>query len=461
MPKKVIGLVSTFAPGDSWPQETIDRVAATHEVVKAALKDMGYEVEDTGNVNRTMEDMVKAGRELRYRSVQALVLYVGTWTYANCAVALVREAGVPVVIWADAGAGTCGLVGGAIARGGMDEFGFHANLVYGPFDDAATREKCRIYLDAACAVSSMKGEKLGLGGGTCMGMVTAVCDPNVVRDKFGVEIETFEQMEIIARAEKIDDGEAEKFYKWIEESFGGIVTTKEAMMKQIRLYLAMKEFCKENNLSFVSTKCLPEMANQYTSFCLCHSMMGDCEDAFGKKERMVFGCEADINAALTMELLHHLQEGPVMFTDLSQYDYKDCVLTTCNCGSQPTDFARDKKEVIWEREGVHEHYWKYGGTCPQYVTKEGRVTMARLNRKQGEYEMLIVPANAVYFDREKLRETIWERPHAYFELLCDKETFFDEVRSNHIHVVYGEYEKELKEICSILGIRAVCLEAGK
>lgn len=461
MRKKRIGLVSTFAPGDSWPEETVRRVAATHQVVKKTLEDMGYEVEEDGEVNRTMEDMVRVGRELRYRNIQALVLYVGTWTYANCAAALVREAGVPVVIWADAAPGTCGLVGGAIARGGMDEFGFHANLVYGPFADPETREACRVYLDAACAVSAMRGEKLGLGGGTCMGMVTAVCDPNAVREIFGVEIETFEQMEIVARAEKVEAEEVEQFYRWVEKTFGGIVTSREAMEKQIRLYLAMKQFCRENHYSFVTAKCLPEMANQYTSFCLCHSMMGDREDAFGEKERMVFGCEADINAALTMELLHHLQEGPVMFTDLSQYDYEERVLTTCNCGSQPTDFARSKKEVIWEREGVHEHYWKYGGCCPQYVTKEGRVTMARLNRKQGRYEMLIVPARAVYFEREKLKETIWERPHAYFELLCKKEAFFSEVRSNHIHVVYGSYEEELKEICRILGLRAVCLEAEK
>lgn len=455
--KKTVGLVSTFAPGDSWPQETIDRVLGTHEVVKKTLEEMGYCVKTVTSLCRTMEEMVVTGKELRYMGVEALVLYVGTWTYANCAAALVREVGVPVVIWADATAGTCGLVGGAIARGGMDEFGFHANLVYGPFDDSATREKCRVYLDAACAVSAMKGEKLGFGGGTCMGMVTAVCDPNEVREKFGVEIETFEQMEIIRRADLVSEENVQFFYNWIEKTFGGIVTTRQAMEKQIRLYLAMKEFCTENHYSFVSSKCLPEMANQYTSFCLCHSMMGDAVDAFGKKERMVFGCEADVNAALTMEIFHHLQDGPVMFTDLSQYDYRDQVLTTCNCGSQPTDFARDKKEVIWEKEGVHEHYWKYGGTCPQYVTKEGRVTMARLNRREGRYEMLIVPANTVYFDREKLRETIWERPHAYFELLCDKEQFFDNVRSNHIHVVYGEYEKELKEVCKILGIKAAYL----
>lgn len=458
MGKKRIGLVATFAPGDTWPQETVDRVEKTGLAMAQVLEGMGYEVCAAAGVRRTMEEMTAAGKELRSQEVKAVVLYVGTWTYASCAASMAREAAVPVVIWADAAPGTCGLVGGAIARGAMDEFGFHANLVYGSLDDEETKSRCRIYLDAACAAVSLRREKLGLGGGTCMGMVTAVCDPNVVREKFGIEIETFEQMAIIEEAEKVGEEQVELFYRWLEKEFGGIVTSREAMERQIRLYLAMKAYCEKNKLSLVSAKCLPDMANQYTSFCLCHSMMGDAEDAFGKKERMVFSCEADINAALTMEILHHLQDGPVMFTDISQFDYKDEVLTTCNCGSQPTDFARNRKEVIWEKEGVHEHYWKYGGTCPQYVTREGRVTMARINRRQGNYEMLIVPAKAVYFPREKLKETIWERPHAYFELLCDRQEFFMNIRSNHIHVIYGEYEEELKEICNILDIKAVCLK---
>ena len=156
------------------------------------------------------------------------------------------------------------------------------------------------------------------------------------------------------------------------------------------------------NYDFVAVKCLPEMAAKYTSFCLTHAIMGDAQDAGGPKSRIVFSCEADINAALTMQLMLLLSGGPVMFTDLTQYDFKADVLTTCNCGSQPTDFAKDKKEVYWEKEGVHEHQWKYGGACPQHVGKPGRVTMARLARNNGSYEMLIAPAEAVEMPREKL-----------------------------------------------------------
>lgn len=456
--KKRIGLISTFAPGDSWPQETIDRVSGMHGKVRQVLEGMGFEVVDDGPLHRSMEEMTKAGRELRYRNVQALVIYVGTWTYANCSVAAAREAGVPVIIWGDASPGTCGLVGSAIARGGMEEFGLHANLIYGVLEDEKTLNRCRTLLDAACAVTAMRGQKLGLGGGTCMGMVTAVCDPNEVCEKFGVEIETFEQMEIVALAERIENGRVERFYAWMEDTFGKIVADKKAVYLQIRLYLAMQRYCETKHFDFVTAKCLPEMANYYTSFCLCHSMMGDSQDAFGEKERFVFACEADINAALTMQLLHNLQDGPVLFTDLSQFDFVNNVLVTCNCGSQPTDFARNKKEVWWQREGVYEHDWKYGGACPQYVTREGRVTLARLSRSKGSYEMLIVPAEACYFQREKLRETIWERPHAYFKLLCGQDAFFNHIRSNHIHAVYGDYTEQLKEICRILNIRPVVLK---
>jgi L-fucose/D-arabinose isomerase len=72
--------------------------------------------------------------------------------------------------------------------------------------------------------------------------------------------------------------------------------------------------------------------------------------------------------------------------------------------------------------------------------------------------MLIAPAEAVYMPREKLMETIWERPHTYFKLLCNKNNFFEAIRSNHIHVTYGVWEDELKEICNILKIKPVVVK---
>lgn len=71
--------------------------------------------------------------------------------------------------------------------------------------------------------------------------------------------------------------------------------------------------------------------------------------------------------------------------------------------------------------------------------------------------MLILPVDVVKQPRERLRASTWERPHTFLRLHCDKEKFFADVRSNHIHLVYGDYVEQLKEICAILGIKAKLL----
>lgn len=458
MKHKVVGLISTMSLDSTWAQEVIDRVSSTHYRVKGILEEMGYTVLDEGPLHREYRDMEEAGRKLRARGIKALVLYVGAWTYANCSVAAALQADTPVIIWGDAEPGTCGLVGGSIVRGGMQAYGVYSHLVYGPFDDPATRRRLDRLLNAACAAKGLDGTILGVGGGRSMGMVTAVCDPNGLKKQFGIEVDSFEQSDVVQLAETVEEEKVTRFYDWMKETYGGIAAKPAAVKKQIRLYLAFQEFRRKKGYDFVAVKCLPELPCIYTTFCLAHAMLGDAQDAFGKKERYVFSCEADILAAVTMQLLLNLTGQAVMFTDLTQYDFEEDVLTTCNCGSQPTDFAKSKKDVIWEKEGVHEFEWKYGGCCPQHVGKPGRVTMARLSSTGDGYEMLITRASAVEMPREKLRETIWERPHTYFRLDCDRQRFFEAVRSNHIHVVYGDWAEDIAEACRVLGVTPVVVE---
>ena len=452
-----IGLISTMSPDKTWAQEVVDGVASTHAEVKQLLEDLGYEVLDEAPLLREYVEMMAAGRSLRARGIKALVIMVGSWTYANCSAAAALEAGVPVVIWGDATPGTVGLVGAAITRGGMAELGIHSNLVYGLFDDEETQRKARCLLDAACAATSLRGQRLGYAGGRSMGMLTAVCDPNEVRLKFGVEIDSFEQLEVITRAEAMGDTRARSFLKWMQDTFGRIVAKEDALMKQIKLYLALQEIMAEKEYDFVGVKCLPELPALYTTFCLAHAIMGDAQDDLGPKERVVFACEADLNAALTMQMLKLLQDGPVLFADLLEMDLATEIFTVVNCGSQPTDFATSPADVWWEREGVLEFKWKYGGCSPQAVTRPGLVTLARLSRESGRYRMLIAPAETISVDREKLRELMWERPRSFVKLLCDRDAFLDAVRSNHVHMVFGDWIAELQEICAILDIEPVTI----
>jgi L-fucose isomerase len=262
----------------TWDQAVVDSVARQHGVVKANLEKLGFEVLDEGSLIREYDDMLAAGRSLRGRGINALVLFVGSWTYANCAAAAALEADVPVVIWGDATPGTVGLVGAAITRGGMAELGIYANLVYGEPDDPQTLESTRMLLRAACAAKGLRGQRLGYAGGRSMGMLTAVADPNEVRLKFGVEIDSFEQMEVIERAAEVDEARVRSFYAWMQERFGRIIAKEDAVLKQIRLYLSLQNTIEERAYDFVAVKCLPELPSLFTTFCLAHAILGDAKD---------------------------------------------------------------------------------------------------------------------------------------------------------------------------------------
>jgi len=169
----------------------------------------------------------------------------------------------------------------------------------------------------------------------------------------------------------------------------------------------------------------------------------------------VCGCEADANGTLTMQILKHLSGGPTLFTDVLGFDQAAGTMTLCNCGSQPTDFAPCRKEVFWETEGLAEFDWQIGGACPQYVAKPGEVTFARLGRLGGRDIMLITSGTVVTRDREALRAINYQQPQAFVELHCTGEGFVEQLRSNHIHMIYGEYTEHLRQTCKVLDIDVV------
>ena len=54
---------------------------------------------------------------------------------------------------------------------------------------------------------------------------------------------------------------------------------------------------------------------------------------------MVYACEADSDAALTMQILKLLTNDPVVFMDVRHWDEENQVLEFCNCGSESTWYA--------------------------------------------------------------------------------------------------------------------------
>ncbi|MCX6383722.1 MAG: hypothetical protein NTV16_04455 [Actinobacteria bacterium] len=457
--KTKVGLIVTMSLDTTWPDSVINKVKSYLPLAKKTLEKTGALVFECGEIARTAKEMSEQGEKLRREGINALVIYVGTWTYSSTSIMAAIKADVPVIVWANDSLDTFGIVGGSIVRGALDEVGIINYLVYGKFEEERVLKELKTLINGIAGATKLRGMIYGEGGSRCMGMYTARIDASEWMTKFGIDVDGFEQVDVIEIASRISDADANKFLAWMEKEFGGIEAKEEVMLAQIKLYMALREIIKGKNYDFISVKCLPEMPVCYTTFCIAHTLLNDTsDDGFGGKISFVAACEADSNGALTMQILNNITGDTTMFTDVLYYDYKENVIRMCNCGAQPTDFAKSRKDVVWVSEGLREFNWKMGGCCPRYIGAPGKVTIARLSRIKGEYVMLIITGQALETPLEKINETNSQQPHVFVKLDCKPENFIKDLRANHVHVVKGDCKKELITTCEVLGIRPIVPE---
>ena len=451
-----VGLITTMSLDTTWPDAVVSKVTEDHVRAGKALEDLGFRllVPNKG-LSRTKEDMIRDGNALRAGGAETVVIYVGTWTYSSVTVELADIVRLPILVWTNSGPGNLGIVGGAVARGALDEVGAITTLVHGDFDDPATLERIRVWCTGAAGAMRLRGKTFGIGGSRCMGMYTAQVDPSEIKTRFGVDIDGWDEISVIEASKKVPEKTTTEFYNWMKNAYGGIEAKEAAVKAQIRMYLSLRELISERGYAAVAVKCLPHLPPVHTTFCLAHALLNDASDAYGPKESVICGCEADVNGTLTMQMMHNVSGQTTMFADFLCFEEEKNLVTLCNCGSQPTDMAPSKKDVHWVHEGLQEFEWVIGGCCPQYVAKSGRVTLARLGRIAGEYIMLILSGEARQYPREKLAEINAQQPQAFVELDCSPEEFVAELRCNHIHVVYGDFVRELEVLCRVLGIRTI------
>ena len=375
-----IGLISTLSPElhDAWGETMQPRARERLARARLLLESLGAEVVDPGELTTDHHTAARHGRFLRGQGVQVLVIYVGMWTYGSAAVAAASECGVPTVVWSDTQVQYVGIVGASVCRGSLDEAGISNSLVYGEMDDPVVRQELSVRCLGAAAATRLRGQTYGLMGSRSLGMYTAAIDANEWRRRFGIEVESWDQLEAIELARALPDAAVDQHLAWTRQEFGAVLVKDEVMRAAIKLYLAAREIIARNGFDFVSVRCLPETPTAFTTFCYAIALLNDTSDADGPKPAICCACESDSNGALSMQILKHLGGAPILFGDVRTVSLDQGEVWISNCGSQATELAKNRKEVHWVEHGFQEFEWKIGAAAPQAVSKPGRVTLARL-----------------------------------------------------------------------------------
>jgi len=454
-----IGLIVTMSE-DVWPDDFVSLVASFIKPAKDMLEKLGFEVITSGKLCRSLSDAREQGVFLRDKRIDVLINHVGTLTYANDSIAVTQIVKVPVIVWPAYSKDSLGIAGGAIVRGSHEELNLKNYMVYGDYSDEELQKEISVLIRGIAGAVKLRGLKFGVGGTRSMGMIAAQPDPNQWSRDFEIDVDGFEQASLIEKARNYNQKDVDNFHKWMLDEFQGVAVKRETIDAQIRMYFALRDYIQEKDYDFIAVKCLPELPYIYTTFCLAHSLLNDSSnDGFGVKSPFVTACEADCNAALTMQILKNISNKTSLFTDILYLDYGKKLITMGNCGSQPTDMAPSRKDVCWVSEGFIGHTFKIGCACPRYFGKEGLVTIARLTRVNGRYHMLIASGNSVEFDPESKEEAgSKQHPKHFIRLNCDDRNFVRSLRTNHLHLIYGDYIEELRITCDVLDIVPVVPE---
>lgn len=465
--KPLLGLIG-FSDGDPEVHEQLKEIVQKQvDVIEEELKRSGaVDVITADCLVNSVESAKEEAEKLKARGVDGTIFSYGVFAFPNFSVVAAKNGKGPFLLAANLNPDWPGMVAMLAAGGALHHLGIEHFRAAGDFRDPEVLAKLIQFGKCAKTVSSLNGQKYGLIGGRSLGMYSSTVSMQDWERLFGVDVDHMDQSEIVRRAALVSEEQVNKAFCWLTENVGSIQydgkkLTEEKLKEQIRHYEATKAIVRENHYDFIGVKCHYEMSRHYCTECLSAAFLNDPYDWDGPKEPCVCACEADSDAALTMQILKLLTDEPVIFMDIRHYDAAEDVMIFCNCGSQSTYYAtgtEDYRENL-KRTTLYPCLDIYaGGGCHVNLqTKPGKATIARLNRYEGKYRMTIIPAEFVEMPKEKEAETTKEWPHVFAKLPFDHQIFLDKFDANHCHAVYGDYVDELKMICKMLNIEVEML----
>ena len=407
----------------------------------------------------------KEGRRMAEAGCDLTIFNYAIWCYPHLSAVAANFAPGPYLLFCNINPSEPGMVGMLAAAGTMDQLGYKYSRVWGDIGNTEVLEKVMAFIKAAGALKLLKGMTYGLFGGRPLGMYTAVSNLDQWQSMFGIDIEHIEQEDIVRYAAKADPKKVDNALQWLERHVGHIAydgkgLTPEKLKLQIRSYYAFRKIIDERGLDFVGTKAHGDLTDTFVTMDIAEAFLNDPYDWDGPHEPIIASTEADMDGALTMQIFKLIAGEPVLFSDVRHYDGKDNVWYFSNSGTHATYFAgrshdpeKNLKNVSFFPEAS---YYPAGGASVHHFAAPGKVTLARLARKEGRYRLAIVPGEIVQFPKKVMLQkgsTVTpEWPVAFTRLECSAEHFLSNFPCNHIHGCYGNWERELLHVADILGI---------
>ena len=425
---------------------------------KQTLSKAGLRLLEHGVVVATKQEARAALKKMKSEdSVDAVVLFSGTWVWAAHLVGAVRDyaaTGKGVLLWTHPGSQGWRPVGGLVMHGGLLEIGVPHKFVYGAAEDADTLEKIVSYARAAHLKNFLNMSTLGAFGGRGMGQTCGVADPSQWMRMFGIDIDSRDTTELIRTAEGVPSQKLQELQPRLTELFGAPPKQTVVNERSLRLYLALREIVEKDKFDFYTLQSFPGLGDDYSATCFAQSMM--LEDGFGTSTL------GDFNTALTVLLLTKLSKEPVYYGDLQHIDKKTNEIKIIGDGACPPSLAGRLGPAGFAEHGIPTE-GSAGGLSVKLICKVGEGVLARLGRVNGEFRMAVTRASIFEPARDQVEQRLNECgipfwPHGFVTAHCDIEELLQHWTNEYACLGYGsDLYPALADFCELTGIKPILL----
>jgi L-fucose isomerase len=460
-----VGLLTVSDGRESVHRDIAAFAADVEAQIARALDVAGHTVVRANELVWTNELAVSEARRIADARPALTVINIPVWAFPHFTMRAARELPGPLLLFSNVDPTYPGMVGMLAAAGALDQIGRIYGRAWGDISDTSVFERVEEFVRAGAAVVGLHGTTFGRIGGRPMGMYTAVSNADDWLEKFGVDIEEIDQWELVRRSPSIEQARVTSAREWLEQNAAGVHydgtrLTPELLERQIRSYYVMRSLIDEWNLDFCGIKAQPELTDHFATMDVTEAFLNDPYDWEGPKASVVCSTEADMDAALTMQVLTSITSTPVLFADVRHYHEDLAIWDLCNSGEHATWFAARSDDPLENMSRVHlypeEFYFPAGGASVHHLAAPGDFTFARLTRLDGRYRMHVLRGALVQFDEETnerlMRASTYVWPHAFARFEASGGEILSRYGSNHIHAVPGDHVGTLRQVCRLLDI---------
>ena len=391
-----------------------------------------------------------AVNKLKKENFDALVVCVAGWIPTHAVVKVTEHyRHLPIVLWGLCGwyegdrlvttadqAGTTGL------RATFEGLGYKFKYVYDVIGKKTKSDVVAEYCKSAIAVKQLLVDKVGMAGYRDMNLYGTLYDGLSLKKTTGVEIETFEMLEIQQRYEKITDEQKmqvvkDRILKWNFLK----PANEDGMKKAAGYYLAVKSIAEERNYKAISLKDVDGM-KKLCGFPPAPIFMLLSEDGYTTVP------ENDSLGAVTQLIMNRLTGQLAGYLEFYEF-FEESVLAGVPDFVACDMVDGDAYTVLPAAFGLLSQ-----GILNVSKVKTGILTMSRLVYKDGKYTMQVILGEGK--NPPKWEECGWDQPAPQLSALeiviGDVEKFANKVACQHYIITYGDNTKKIENLCSILGI---------